>query len=149
MQHLLQDFLSVSDHFTTLPSKGLILGCFYPVGILKATLDSFRNFAYISSYLHERVLHGNKIVQYLQNYKRHEVDQVHSKNLLYRVLQVTSKWKTLKQPIYFLKVVEFWPTFDIQISHNFCYIITQKMKYYLSKCDQIRCGFGHIYWINP
>ena len=33
----------------------------------------------------------------------------------YRVLQVTSKWKTLKQPIYFLKAVEFWPTFDIQV----------------------------------
>ena len=25
----------------------------------------------------------------------------------YRVLQVTSKWKTLKQPVYFLKAVEF------------------------------------------
>ena len=33
----------------------------------------------------------------------------------YRVLQVTSKSKTLKQPIYFLKAVEFCPTFDIQI----------------------------------
>ena len=25
----------------------------------------------------------------------------------YRVLQVTSKWKTLKQPVYFIKAVEF------------------------------------------
>ena len=25
----------------------------------------------------------------------------------YRFLQVTSKWKTLKQPVYFLKAVEF------------------------------------------
>ena len=33
----------------------------------------------------------------------------------YKVLQVTSKWKTLKQPIYFLKAVELWPTFNIQI----------------------------------
>ena len=33
----------------------------------------------------------------------------------YRVLQVTSKWKTLKQPVYFLKAVELWPTFDIQV----------------------------------
>ena len=33
----------------------------------------------------------------------------------YRVLQVTSKWKTLKQNVYFLKAVEFWPTFDIQV----------------------------------
>ena len=33
----------------------------------------------------------------------------------YRVLQVISKWKTLKQPVYFLKAVEFWPTFDIHV----------------------------------
>ena len=33
----------------------------------------------------------------------------------YRVLQVTSKSKTLKQSAYFLKAVEFCPTFDIQI----------------------------------
>ena len=33
----------------------------------------------------------------------------------YRVLQVTSRWKTLKQPVYFLRAVEFWSTFDIQI----------------------------------
>ena len=34
----------------------------------------------------------------------------------YRVQEVTSKWKPLKQPVYFLRSVEFWPTFDIQIS---------------------------------
>ena len=33
----------------------------------------------------------------------------------YRVLQVISKWKTLKQPVYFLKAVEVWPTFDIHV----------------------------------
>ena len=33
----------------------------------------------------------------------------------YRVLQVTSKWKTLKKPAYLLKNVEFCSTFDIQI----------------------------------
>ena len=33
----------------------------------------------------------------------------------YRVLQVTFKQKTLKQPIYLLKAVEFCSTFDIQI----------------------------------
>ena len=33
----------------------------------------------------------------------------------YRVLQVTSKSKTLKQSVYFLKAVEFCPTVDIQI----------------------------------
>ena len=33
----------------------------------------------------------------------------------YRVLQVTSKWKTLQQPVYFLKAVQFWSTFDIHV----------------------------------
>ena len=33
----------------------------------------------------------------------------------YRVLQVTSKWKTLKQSVYFLQAVKFLSTFDIQI----------------------------------
>ena len=33
----------------------------------------------------------------------------------YIVLQITFKWKTLKQPIYFLGAVEFWLTFDIQV----------------------------------
>ena len=32
-----------------------------------------------------------------------------------RVLLVTLKWKTLKEPTYFLRAVEFWSTFDIQI----------------------------------
>ena len=33
----------------------------------------------------------------------------------YRVLQVASKWKTLKWPVYILGVVAFWATFHIQI----------------------------------
>ena len=33
----------------------------------------------------------------------------------YRVLQAKFKWKTLKQLLYFLKAIEFCPTFDIQI----------------------------------
>ena len=33
----------------------------------------------------------------------------------YRIPQVTFKWKKLKQPFYFLRAAEFWPTFDIQI----------------------------------
>ena len=49
---------------------------------LTATLDSFKNFAYVRSYLHLKSLHRKEIVQYLQNYKRHEVDQGHSKKLL-------------------------------------------------------------------
>ena len=32
----------------------------------------------------------------------------------YAVLQVTSKWKTLKQPVYFNRAVELWSTFDIR-----------------------------------
>ena len=40
----------------------------------------------------------------------------------YRVLQVTSKWKTLKQPVYFLKAVEFWPTFDIHVDITLVFI---------------------------
>ena len=37
----------------------------------------------------------------------------------YSVLQVTFKWKTLKQPVYFLKAVEFCPTFEIQIDFGY------------------------------
>ena len=34
----------------------------------------------------------------------------------YRFLHVRSKWKTLRQLVYFLKAIEFWPTFDIQMN---------------------------------
>ena len=33
----------------------------------------------------------------------------------YRVLQVTFKWKTLKQFAYILRAIDCWATFDIQI----------------------------------
>ena len=46
----------------------------------------------------------------------------------YRVLQVTSKWKTLKQPVYFLRAVEFWPTFDIQINITLSIILGKVAK---------------------
>ena len=36
----------------------------------------------------------------------------------YRLLQITFKWKTLKQPFYFLRAAEFCPTFDIEIDIN-------------------------------
>ena len=36
-----------------------------------------------------------------------------------RVLEVTSQWKAVKQPVCLLRVVEFLPTFDIQISITF------------------------------
>ena len=53
------------------------------------------------------VLYEKEIVQYLQIYKPHEVDQGHSKKFL---------WKSLQQLVYFLGAVEFWPIFDIRIS---------------------------------
>ena len=46
-------------------------------------------------------------------------EQFHSKNYLLEMprfhAKVTSKMRTLKQPIYFLKTVEFCPTFNNQI----------------------------------
>ena len=38
----------------------------------------------------------------------------------YSVLLVTSKWKTLKQPVCFLKTFKFRATFNIQIDKCFC-----------------------------
>ena len=42
------------------------------------------------------------------------------------------KWKILKQPVYFLSTVEFWPTFDIQISIT-CAIFWEKLQKYTFK----------------
>ena len=36
----------------------------------------------------------------------------------YRVPQVTLKWTTLKQLVYFLKAIEFWLAFEIHIDLN-------------------------------
>ena len=47
----------------------------------------------------------------------------------YRVLQVTCKWKALKQPVCFLEAVEFWPTFDIQIGITLA-IFREKLQNY-------------------
>ena len=47
----------------------------------------------------------------------------------YRVLQLTSKWKTLKQPVLFLKAVEFWSTFDIQVDITLA-IFREKLQNY-------------------
>ena len=46
---------------------------------------------------------------------------------VYRVLQATSKEKTLEQSVYFLKAVEFCPTFDIQIDITLA-IIREKLQ---------------------
>ena len=37
---------------------------------------------------------------------------------IYKVLQITSKWKKLKWAIYFLRTDEIWVTLDIQIVVN-------------------------------
>ena len=42
----------------------------------------FEFFFYVCYMCILRVLHENEIFQYLQNYKRHEFDQGHSKKLL-------------------------------------------------------------------
>ena len=48
----------------------------------KVTLDSFRNFAYLSSYLHLKSFAWKQDCQYPQNYKRHVVNQGYSRKLL-------------------------------------------------------------------
>ena len=46
-----------------------------------------------------------------------------------KALQVTSKWKTLKHLVYFLRVVEFRPTFDIQISITLAIFLVKLQNY--------------------
>ena len=52
----------------------------------------------------------------------------------YRVLEVTSKWKTLKQPIYFLRAVEFCSTFDIQFDVTLA-IFQEKLQNHISPTE--------------
>ena len=47
----------------------------------------------------------------------------------YRVLQVTYKWKALKQPTYFLKTVEFRPTFEIQVDITLAVFLEKLQKH--------------------
>ena len=47
----------------------------------------------------------------------------------YRVLQATSKWKTLKKTCLVLRAFEFWPTFDIQIGITLA-IFREKLQNY-------------------
>ena len=51
----------------------------------------------------------------------------------YRVLQVTSKWKTLKQPVYFLRVIVFFSTFDIQIDITLATVLEKLQNYTFNK----------------
>ena len=54
----------------------------------------------------------------------------------YRVLQVISKWKTLKQPVYFLKAVEVWPTFDIHVDITLA-IFREKLQNRILGCQTL------------
>ena len=47
----------------------------------------------------------------------------------HRVLQPKFKWKTVKQPAYFLTAIELWPTFDIQIDITLA-LFWEKLKKY-------------------
>ena len=67
-----------------------------------------------------RILHGNEIVQYLQNFKRHKFDQGHSRKLLESSTNYIQIENT-KTTIYFLKRVKFCPIFDIQIDITLLY----------------------------
>ena len=51
--------------------------CFYDLQIITNQLICETGLNYVSSYLH-----GNVTTQYLQNHKRHEVDQAHSSKVL-------------------------------------------------------------------
>ena len=66
----------------------------------------------------------------------------------YGVLQVTSKWETLKQPVYFLRTVGFWPTFDIQISITFAIFWEKLQKYTFQKAHRSFSKQANIYTVN-
>ena len=72
----------------------------------KVTLDSFRNFVYVSNYVHLKSFAWKRDCPTSLKLQVTNLTKVIQQNS-YRVLQITSKWKTLKQPVYFLKAVEF------------------------------------------
>ena len=76
-------------------------------------LNSFRNFAYVSNYLHLKSFAWKRDCPISS---KQQTSQIIIRVLVsfYRVLQFTFKWKTLKQSVCFLMAVEFCPTFDIQ-----------------------------------
>ena len=57
--------------------------CIVPWGNI--SLDTFQTFAYVSIYLQTKTLHENHIVQYLQNYKYQDVEDI------YKLLQTPCK----------------------------------------------------------
>ena len=50
----------------------------------------------------------------------------------YRVLKVPFKWKTVKQPVYFLKPAEFCLAFDIQIDITLV-VLPEKLRNHAQK----------------
>ena len=63
----------------------------------------------------------------------------------YRVLQVTYKWKTLKQPVYFLKAAEFWPTFDIQVDITLALFWERLQNHMFYKADRNLSKHAYIH----
>ena len=63
----------------------------------------------------------------------------------YRVLQVTCKWKALKQPIYFLKAVEFCPTLDIQIDIPLVVFREKLQNHTFKKANISLSKYAHIH----
>ena len=61
-----------------------------------------------------RFLYGNEIMQYLEFYAN-AIKFIKTIWKLIKVLQGTNKLVSLKRPIYFVKSIDFWATFDIQI----------------------------------
>ena len=78
-----------------------------------------------------RVLHGKEIVQYLQNYKHHEVDQGHFKKLLWSSTRVSLPnflhdfWRNIFPWLYSIN----WPNLIVwlalfrEIFVNVCFVI--------------------------
>ena len=118
----------------------------------KVTLVSFQNFNYVSNYLH---LKSFCMETRLSNiFKTTNVTNLTKviQEISYRVLQVTFKQKHLKQPVYFLKAVEFCPTLDFQIditlaifreNIEYSYLETPQAHRSLSKQANI-----HINWVT-
>ena len=55
----------------------------------------------------------------------------------YSVLQVISIRKTLKQAVYVLRAVEFWPTFDIQIDITLAIFREKHQNYTFQKAHNL------------
>ena len=63
----------------------------------------------------------------------------------YRVLEVTSKQKTLKKPVYFIKTLEFRPTFDIQIDITLAIFWKTQQNVAFYKAHRSLSKHGNIY----